>query len=186
MLVTFRIIDTETRLHSAPAILSARELATLTRLLAENALAPDLDEGQREGSAYHFEFNANRLPLARIASALDWRGDVISVVEEAQFLGRSLRIERVPPMLEIALRVSDHIALTEDLILDKIDALTVAGILGVDFRKRSIKLADLAAKLARPSVEQSFYNSRLSHIHYALSRAANIDCGEQSPVLEWA
>ena len=65
MLVTFRVKDKTTRLHSEPAEISALELASLMRRL--HAGHADIETESHEFSAapLNFEVNANSLSLAR-------------------------------------------------------------------------------------------------------------------------
>lgn len=186
MLVTFRIIDTETRLHSTPAILNARELAALCQLLSDNSLMPDLDNGETEGSAYHFEVAANGLALATFARVLSFRTDVIAVVEEAQFLGRTLRIERSESQFDTLLRVSNHIALTPDLMMAEDLANKALSALGLAPDRRTIRISKLQELLQKPSTSKAFDDQRIGTIFDALARVAFVDCGEQIPHLEWA
>ena len=186
MLVTFRIIDTETRLHSTPAILNPRELAALCQLLSEKSLMPDLDNGETEGTAHHFEVAANGLALATFARVLSYRTDVIAVVEEAQFLGRALRIERSESQLDTLLRVSNHIALTPDLMMSEDLARKALTALGLTPDERTIRLSKLQDLLQQPSTSRAFDNQQLGTIFDALARVAFVDCGEQIPRLKWA
>ena len=187
MLVTFRIVDTETLLHSVPAPLNARELAALCQLLREKNLLPDLDEGEIEGTAYKFEVSANTLALATFARVLDFRTDIIAVVEEAQFLGRSLRVERDGPGADPVLRVSEHIALTPDLMMARDIADKLMQALELDpSETRSLRLDHLRDLLRDPATFRAFDELGIKHLFDALARLAFVDCGDQMPALEWA
>jgi len=117
MLVTFRVKDKTTRLHSEPAEISALELASLMRRL--HAGHADIETESHEFSAtpLNFEVNANSLSLASFAACFDWRAEVIAIVEEAQFLGRTLRVHCPGGPSPITIMVSEHIALARDIPL---------------------------------------------------------------------
>ena len=95
MLVTFRVKDIETRLHSKPAQIRPPELAALMRRLHTANSTIDADPGEFLAAPLNFEINANALAIAAFASCFDHRAEMIAIVEEAQFLGRMLRIEHL-------------------------------------------------------------------------------------------
>ena len=95
MIVTFRIKDTQTQLHSRPAEISALELAALTRRLHSGNAALDVDPGEFGAAPLNFEINANALSMAAFTACFDHRTEIISIVEEAQFLGRTLRVRHL-------------------------------------------------------------------------------------------
>jgi len=186
MFTIFRVIDTETKLHSTPAILTARELAAFRRLMQYQNIPIDPDPGEIEGTAYHFEVNANGIPLAAFATALDFRADVIAVVEEAHWLGRSLRVERVTPTSNIVLRVSNHIAFTNTFTIAEDLAAKAFHALGIDPRKtRSITINQLRTLLQNPAVFSAFDSAQIEAVYNNFAQFAFIDCGEQQPELEW-
>lgn len=187
MLVTFRIIDTQSRLHTKPAIISARELASLVTLLRTTGLIIDADPAETDHLPYNFEFNANRLALARFAGTLNWREDIIGIVEEAQFLGRSLRVERADDGIAIQLRVSDHIALAADLLLRPDTAAKLFAAIGIDpARRSSISIDRLRDLLLQPRTMKAFEDLQIRTVFDMLAMTVNIDCGEQMPRLSWA
>ena len=70
MLVTFRIKDTATPLHSKPATVSFLELAALMRKLHTHDAAFDVDEGEFAAAPLNFEVNARtRYPWRRSPAA---------------------------------------------------------------------------------------------------------------------
>jgi hypothetical protein len=184
MLVTFRIVDFDTRLHSKPANLNARELATFRAIMRDNNIISDLDEGEADGTAYNFEVSANSLPLAAFARPFEYRDDIIAIVEEAQFLGRSLRVQK--DGLNVTLRVSQHLALANDLMMTDTVAEKALQALGIDGRaKRTVSLAKLKELVCDPAIFAAFDNAKIGNIYDALARLATTDCGEQLPRLVW-
>jgi len=187
MLVTFRIIDTQSRLHTTPAIISARELASLVTLLRTTGLIIDADPGETDHLPYKFEFNANSLALARFADTLNWREDIIGIIEEAQFLGRSLRVERADDDIDIQLRVSEHIALAADLLLRADTAAKLFAAIGIDPAKRSsISIDRLRDLLQQPCTMKTFEDLQIRTVFDMLGMTVSTDCGEQLPRLSWA
>lgn len=187
MLVTFRIIDTETPLHSIPARINARELAALRVLLQESAILPDIDDGETEAIATHFEFNANSLALATFARTFGHREDIITVVEEAQFLGRSLRIDQSDHDGDIVLRVSSHIAIARPLMMSEDLAGKLLRALGINTgKRRSIHIDQVRDLLADPAIYAAFQEAGITPLHASLSYLGYTELGDQIPIMEWA
>ena len=187
MLIYFRIIDTETTLRSTAVELNARELGALSILLQNTDLFPDLDEGERHGTAYNFEINANMIALATFSRIFAERLDVIALVEEAQWLGRNLRIERDDETGKVTMRVSSTIALSPEFMMNDDMARSALACLGIDLAKaRSLRLNTLKDLLLSPGVHQRFENANLSLIFDRLAQYATTDCNDQIPSLTWA
>ncbi|WP_103727319.1 hypothetical protein [Novosphingobium sp. HII-3] len=187
MPTVFRIIDTQTRLHTSPVELNARELAKLRFLFQSAGHFVEVEEGESEGTALNFEVNANGIALARFATVFPDRDDILSVVEEAQFLGRSLRVARSPQDPEVTLHVSQHITLSPDILLSRKQARAVVDCIGdTPSDEGTISLDRLRSALRDVSCHRRFEAARIEHIHEYLVRLAATDCGEQFPYLEWA
>ena len=89
----FRIVDTDTVLHSRPAPTNAREIAALRVLLQNEGRFALLDGGDLDGTAIKFEYNANAIAIASFASIFPERDDVLAVIEEAQAMGSNCVVE---------------------------------------------------------------------------------------------
>ena len=161
MLVTFRIKDTATPLHSKPATVSFSELAALMRKLHSHDAALDVDAGEFAAAPLNFEVNANSLSMAEFTSCFDHRADVISVVEEAQFLGRTLRVSHLAAKVLYALGRGD------------------AG-------PGELTLESLRQLLQEPRTYDAFCAAKIAPVYDSLTYLAFTDCGEQTPVLEWS
>jgi hypothetical protein len=186
MLVTFRIIDTQTRLHSKPEIILARELAALVTLLRNERILPDVDTGEDTALPYQFEFNANSFATAKLARLFDYRGPIIDIIEEGQFLGRTLRVERVPDSSDIQLRVSEHIALATGFTLRADTAAKVFAAVGIDPANRtSISLDRLRSIMQQPTAAKAFEDLQITTVQRTMAMTVDTDCGEQIPRLEW-
>lgn len=187
MLVTFRIKDTATRLHSKPAVISALELAALMRKLHSHDVGLDIDAREFSAAPTNFEINANSLSMANFTSCFDHRAEVIEVVEEAQFLGRTLRVQRPGPTAPITIAVSEHIALARDLMMGPDLAAKVLYALGRDNAEPGeLTLEGLRNLLQEPSTHDAFCAAKITPVFDSLTYLAFTDCGEQIPVVEWA
>lgn len=134
MLTFFRIVDTHTKLLSTPAPLNARELASLRSILQNAGIPTLLDDGEVDGTAYNFEANANAIAIAiaHFAALFRDRLDLLGVVEEAQFLGRSIRVSRAARNCDALLEVSEHIALSPEIAVTRNQADHVFECLDLD------------------------------------------------------
>jgi len=186
MLVTFRIVDTQSRLHTKPATITARQLAKLAAILRDYRIVIDADQGEIEHLPINFEFNANSIALAKLAGLFDWRDDIIAIVEEGQFLGRSLRVQRVAESTDIQLCVSEHIALASDMRLRESTAAKLFSAIGINPGTRtSISIDRLRDLLRQPSMVKAFEDLQIRTIYDQLAMTSSTDCGEQIPRLEW-
>ncbi|KHL24299.1 hypothetical protein PK98_15175 [Croceibacterium mercuriale] len=187
MLVTFRIVDTQSRLHTKPATITARELAKLVAMLRDYRMVIDPDEGEIDHLPTNFEFNANSIALAKLSGLFDWRDDIIAIVEEGQFLGRTLRVERALEGTDIQLRVSEHIALASDMTLREDTAEKLFAAIGINPAARtSISIDRLSDLLRQPTMAKAFDDLEIRTIYDQLTMTVTTDCGEQQPRLTWA
>ena len=187
MLVTFRIKDTETKLHSKPAAISASELAALTRKLHMGDSAIDVDPGEFGAAPLNFEINANALSMAGFTSCFANRVEIIEIVEEAQFLGRTLRVRHRERLAPIMIEVSEHIALARDLRMSSDLAGKLLFALGRDSSAMGeVTLENLRDLLQDHRVYEAFCAGKIEPVYNSLVYLAFTDCGAQHPVLEWA
>ncbi|MGE4404292.1 hypothetical protein [Pseudomonas sp.] len=182
----FRIIDTQTKLHSKAAPLNARELASLRLTLQSAGIHADLDEGEVDGTALNFEYNANAVAIARFAQLFDARLDIVSVIEESQFLGRAIRVRRTDSDAFATLEVSEHIAISPELAVTRRQAELVLDCLDWPrSERRSIPLDELRSRLGAGRTYSRFERHDLGYLFDYLARIADTDCGEQIPELAW-
>jgi len=187
MLVTFRVKDTHTTLHSRPAEITALELAALTRRLHSSNATLDVDEGEFGVAPLNFEINANAMSMASFTACFDHRADIIAIVEEAQFLGRTLRVTHLGRLSPITIEVSEHIALARDLMMGPDLAAKLLFALGRDNAENGeIALESLRELLQEPRIYDAFAAAKIAPLYDSLTYLAFTDCGEQAPVLEWA
>ena len=186
MLVTFRVKDIETRLHSKPAQIRPPELAALMRRLHTANSTIDADPGEFLAAPLNFEINANALAIAEFASCFDHRPEMIAIVEEAQFLGRMLRIEHLQCDAPITMRVSEHIALVGDITMSSDLAAKVLTSLGRHANESGqLSLQKLGTALEDHRTYAAFVKAGITPLFESLAFIAATDCGEQHPLLEW-
>ena len=187
MLVAFRIKDTTTALHSLPATITVLELAELMRTLHGAGAPVDIDPSEFAAAPINLEVNANALSMANFTRCFDHRAETIEVVEEAQFLGRTLRFEKSGPAQPLTMRVSEHIALARGLVMGPDLAAKVLYALGrEDAQPGELTLEALKQLLQEPRIYDSFSAAQIAPIYESLSFLAFTDCGEQAPVMEWS
>lgn len=186
MLTFFRIIDTHSKLHTSPAELNARELARLRTTLQSAGILADPDDGEVDGIAYNFEANANAIALARFAGIFEHRLDLVAIMEEAQFLGRSISVSRASCDATATIHVSEHIAISPEIALSNEQADDVLQCLNLSRASaRPLPLSVLRELLQTPSVYHRFAHHKLSHVFEYLARMADTECGDQLPHLAW-
>jgi len=189
MLTFFRIVDAHTKLLSKPAPLNARELASLRSILQNAGIPTLLDDGELDGTAYNFEANANAIAIAiaRFAALFRDRLDLLAVLEEAQFLGRSIRVTRTARNCDAFLEVSEHIAFSPEIAVKRSQADQVLESLDLDpANSNEIALDALRSKLSNSATYHRFKQHDLENTYEYLTRLSYTDCGEQSPHLAWA
>ena len=186
MLVTFRIKDIETRLHSKSAQIRPPELAALMRRLHTSNSTIDANPGEFLAAPLNFEINANALAIAEFASCFDHCPEMIGLVEEAQFLGRMLRIEHQQSDAPITMRVSEHIALVGDITMSSDLAAKVLTSLGYHRQESGqLTLQKLGTALEDHRTYAAFAKAGITPLFESLAFIAATDCGEQHPLLEW-
>ena len=187
MLVTFRIKDTVTMLHSKPAEISFRELASLMRKLHINKADLDVDAKELMAAPLNFEVNANVLSMAEFTTCFGHRVEIIAIVEEAQFLGRTLRIEHPNMRAPITMKVSEHIALGREMMMGPELAAKALYCLGRDSDEPGeLKLHDLQGLLQDHRIHEAFVRANITPVYDSFSKLALTDCGDQRPMLEWS
>ena len=125
--------------------------------------------------------------MASFTACFDHRADIIEIVEEAQFLGRTLRVTHLGRLSPIMIEVSEHIALARDLMMGPDLAAKLLFALGRDNAENGeIALESLRELLQEPRIYDAFAAAKIAPLYDSLTYLAFTDCGEQAPVLEWA
>ncbi|MGF7156197.1 hypothetical protein [Novosphingobium gossypii] len=187
MLTIFRVTDTETRLQTTPAPMAASQVSALYNHLLDNGIATDLELGEREGIAFNFKFNANAVSLAVFARLFAGYDQLLAIAEEAQFHGRSLRLSKADAPHFVTLSVSDHIAISPELLMSVSRAHAVLRCLCLDPEVASdVTLDQLRAALRLPSTYRAFVDGNLEAAFDYLARICALEHGNTAPKLAWA
>lgn len=188
MSITFYVTDLDTRIQSAPAAISPRELGAFRSFLREAGVETQDDpNGEPEHLTYAFDASICRFALALLAPIFDNRDEVITVIEEAQFLGRLLSFRRDICAHTISIEVSQRIDGPVEIELAYGSAYAVLGALRITPESiGDILLEDLRDRLADPTVRHAFYERCVEHRLRFFDTVAALDPHEQTPRLVWA
>lgn len=186
MLTIFRIIDTQTPLRTTPAQVQAAQFSALYNHLLDQGIATDVAPGEREGIAVHFEFNANAISLADLGRLFAGNDQLLAIAEEAQFHGRSLRLSKEQGVVFATLSVSEHIAVTPEILMSVSRAFAVLERLGVNPDEvTEMPLEALRSALRVPSTHQAFIDAELEKTFDYLAGICAIEHGNTEPKLAW-
>jgi hypothetical protein len=112
---------------------------------------------------------------------------MIAIVEEAQFLGRMLRIEHQQCGAPITMRVSEHIALVGDTTMSSDLAAKVLTSLGChEHESGQLSLQKLGTALEDHRTYEAFVKAGITPLFASFAFIVSTDCGEQHPLLEWS
>lgn len=158
MTITFRIDDGTAPIDPLPAIITPDQLGSFRDMLidASSRLGYNLlleDTGGFRAPAFSFEARVCPLALALLSASFDHDPRVITVLDEAQFCGRRVRIWRVAWNDDINLGLSSNLDAAPEMEIPSDDALAILNALGVDVNpKGNITLGELRRRLSDPSV----------------------------------
>ncbi|WP_230771791.1 hypothetical protein [Sphingomonas sp. Leaf4] len=159
MTITFRIDDGNvTTIPAAPV--TADQLATFVAELT-NATgcdsAPMLypDYGTIDGPIFSFEARVCPLALAVVTAIFDHDPAVIAVVDEAQYLGRRVRISRTRQGASIRLELADNPDAAPELNLANGNAYALLETLGIEADSvGAVPLSELRDRLTNPTIRR--------------------------------
>ncbi len=160
MTITFRIENGNGVLPPKAAVITPDQLASLRDLLAEQSLRLAMTmllpiHGVTGDPGFELEARICPLALAVVSKCFDHDPDVIAVLEEAQFLGRRVRIWQALRSRDFRIRLS----LTPDdapqLAMSEAHAMTLLYGLGLD-RERTgvIAMTELRDRLTSPRISR--------------------------------
>lgn len=160
MTITFRIENGNGVLPPKAAVITPDQLGSLRDLLAEQSLQLGMTmllptHGVTGDPGFELEARICPLALAVVSKCFDHDPDVIAVLEEAQFLGRRVRIWQRLRTRDLRIRLS----LTPDealqLAMSEPHAMTLLNGLGLD-RARSgvITMTELRDRLTSPRIRR--------------------------------
>jgi len=192
MSITFRIATTADDQRGPIATINARQLAAFRAFLREESVRTgtvllDPDAAEDAFLSYHFEARVCPIALAAVTRIFDYQTDVISVVEEAQFRCRRVRVYRVEEGGTINMRV----ALTSDqgVELDLTPANAYALLEGLGLRPDSvgeIPIDAMRARLANPAVRRRAEEHGVTHYFERLDQLLATADADDTSRLEWA
>lgn len=160
MTITFRVEDGRSILPPTPAIITPDQLAALRELLSEQSVrlgfALLLPIYGVTGDPW-FEFDARvcHLSLASVSKCFDHDPAVIAVLDEAQFLGRRVRIAQTERSGDIQLRLSLNPDAAPEMALANPEALTLLDRLGIDRQTAGmVPMTELRQRLMDPRIRR--------------------------------
>jgi len=160
MTITFRIENGNGTLPPKAAIVTPDQLASLRDLLAEQSLRLGITmlvpiHGVTGDPTFDLEARICPLALASVSQCFDHDPDVIAVLDEAQFLGRRVRIWQAEHGGDVRIRLSLTPDAAPQLALTEAHAMTLLNGLGLD-RSRSgvIAMTELRDRLTSPRIRR--------------------------------
>ncbi len=159
MTITFRIDDGNvTTVPAAPVTADqlAAFVATLTHAAAFNSTAmlyPDY--GTTDDAIFSLEARVCPLAMAAVTALFDHDPAVIAVVDEAQYLGRRVRISRIRHGAPIRLELADNPDAAPELNLANGNAYVLLETLGIEADSvGAVPLSELRARLTNPTIRR--------------------------------
>ena len=160
MTITFRIDDGHANVAVLPTIITSGQMGTLRELLTAEGARRALDlllpeYGEVSDPSFSFDARICPLALASVAKCFDYFPDVITVLDEAQFRGRRIRIWKTETSADIWLTLSSAPDAAPELNVSDINAYAILDLLGLDRdRVGLIPLSELRSRLSDPVVHR--------------------------------
>lgn len=160
MTITFRIDDGLDTMLPTPAVITTDQLGSLRDLLAEQGerlgfclLFPE--HGEVSEAAFAFQARVCPVALAMVSRCFDHDPSVIAVLDEAQFLGRRVRIWRMGWSGDIRLGLASGLDDVPELEVANGNAYTLLETLGLDPDSvGELPIAELRQRLSDPRVRR--------------------------------
>lgn len=160
MTITFRIENGNSILPPRAAIVTPDQLGSLRELLAEQSLRLGFTMllpigGVTGDPGFDLEARICPLALAVVSKCFDHDADVIAVLEEAQYLGRRVRIWQERRGGDIRIRLSLTPDAAPQLAVTEASAMKLLDRLGLD-RKRAgaVAMTELRDRLTDPRIRR--------------------------------
>jgi hypothetical protein len=160
MTITFRIEDGRSILLPSPAIVMPDQLASLRNLLAEQSLRLGFTmllsvNGVAGDPWFEFEARVCHLSLAVVSKCFDHDPSVIAILDEAQFLGRRVRVTQTERASDITRRLSLNPNAASEIALANAQALALLDGLGIDRRVTGmVTMTELRQRLTTPRIRR--------------------------------
>jgi hypothetical protein len=160
MTITFRIDDGHNTLAPTPAVITDDQLGSLRDLLAEQAVRLGLTmlipiHGATGDPAFELEARVCQLALASVSKCFDHDPAVIAVLDEAQFLGRRVRVWQNQRHGDIRIGVASNPDAAPELAVTDDNALALLEGLGLDPESVGlVPMAELRLRLTDPRIRR--------------------------------
>ena len=191
MSIGFRIAtDLDDRIVP-PAEITARQLAAFrARLAAEGDRTGETllhCRGGDEELSDNFEARVCPFALATLARLFDYATDVITVLEEAQFRARRVKVWHTSPNGPIRMRVAETSDRALELDLPATPAMALLESLGLRADSvGEIPIETLRQRLANPAVQRRLNDAELAHYLPSLTTLIESARLDDSSRFEWA
>ncbi len=192
MAITFRIDDGHHSPLPNPAIITADQLAALRDLLAEQAMRLGVvllrpTYGVTGDAAFELEARVCPLALAVVSQCFDHDPAVIAVIEEAQFLGRRVRIWQTERAGDIMIGIAVNPDAAPVMSVNGFDALAILTGLGLDREQTgSIPMAELRQRLTDPRIRRRLDdNPRIAPFLETLNAMAALKAEDREYNFAW-
>jgi len=160
MIITFRIDDGHDIREPGPAIITVHQLGSLRDLLAaqsERLGVPLMIPEYGDTAEPDFSFDARICPLAlaMVSACFDHYPPAISVLDEAQFRGRRVRVWRYGPTRDIHLSLSSNPDAAPELEVATGNAYALLETLGLDAESVGfMPVTELRQRLTDPRIRR--------------------------------
>lgn len=192
MTITFRVEDGRSILPPTPAIIMPDQLAALRELLSEQSLRLGFSlllpiYGVTGDPWFEFDARVCHLSLASVSKCFDHDPAVIAVLDEAQFLGRRVRITQTERSSDIQLRLSLNPDAAPEMALANPEALTLLDRLGIDRKTAGmVPMTELRQRLMDPRIRRRLdADPALANCVETLTTMAGMKPAEGDYLLAW-
>jgi hypothetical protein len=160
MTITFRVDDGHNVLSPSPAVITPDQLGALRDLLGRHVVRSGVAmivpiHGDPASGSFEIEVRVCPLALASIARCFDWDPAVITVVDEAQFLGRRARIWQSEPGGDIKLGLGLNPDAAPELEVANGNAYAILASLGLDEEScGAVPMSEVRQRLMDPRIRR--------------------------------
>ena len=193
MTITFPVDDGYAPFAVPPAIINVNQLAALRSLLAveseQRQTALTIAEYGRPGaSAFAFEARVCPLSLASVSQCFDHYPAAITVLDEAQFRGRRVRVWKAEQSDDIWLGLSSNPDAAPEFEVSTSKGYAILELLGLEAESTgTIPVSELRARLSDPVIHKRLdAEPGLRHYMPNLSDIARLKPIEGELHLAWA
>lgn len=160
MTITFRLDDGHHILLPSPAVITPNQLGSLRELLDEQSMRLETAlllsvHGITGDATFEFEARVCPLALAVVSKCFDHDPGVIAVLDEAQFLGRRVRVWQAERSGDIKIGLAPNPDGAPELEVANANALTLLESLGLDRDSAGVlPITELRQRLIDPRIRR--------------------------------